>query len=116
MSMMKYKGYIAQIEYSEEDEAFFGRIVNLSQDRICFGGETVKQLKKHMKDAIDGHLKNCKALKVEPERPYSGRIALRTTPEEHALLVEAAFKSGNRSLNEWMSTVLIHEAERRIHF
>jgi uncharacterized protein (DUF1778 family) len=54
-------------------------------------------------------------LKVEPEKPYSGHITLRTTPEERTLLLEAAFKSGNRSLNEWMNTVLIHEAERRIH-
>lgn len=116
MSMMKYKGYMAQIEYSEEDEEFFGTIINLSRDRICFGGQTVKQLKKHMEDAIDGHLKNCKVLNMEAEKPYSGRITLRTTPEEHALLVEAALKAGKHSLNEWMNTVLIHEAERRVHF
>lgn len=114
MSIMRYKGYIAQIEYSEEDEEFFGNIVNISQDRICFGGQTVKQLKKHMEEAIDGHIKNCKFLNIEPEKPYSGRITFRTTPEEHALLVEAAMRTGNRSLNEWMSKVLIHEAERRV--
>lgn len=116
MSMMKYKGYMAQIEYSAEDEEFFGTIVNLSRDRISFGGKTVKQLQKHMEEAIDGHLKNCKVLNIEPEKPYSGRITLRTTPEEHALLIEAAYRAGNRSLNEWMSKVLIHEAERRIDF
>ena len=114
MSIMKYKGYIAQIEYSEEDDEFFGTIVNISRDNICFGGSTVKQLKKHMEEAINGHIKNCKTLNIEPEKPYSGRITFRTTPEEHALLVEAALLTGNRSLNEWMSKVLIHEAERRV--
>ena len=113
MSIMKYKGYIAQIEYSEDDNEFFGTVVNISHDRICFGGSTVNQLKKHMQEAIEGHIKNCKTLSIEPEKPFSGRITFRTTPQEHALLVEAAFKTGNRSLNEWMSKVLIHEAEKR---
>lgn len=112
---MKYKGYIAQIEYSEEDDEFFGTIVNISRDRICFGGNTVKQLRKNMEEAINGHIKNCRDLNIEPEKPFSGRITLRTTPEEHALLVEAALRSGNKSLNVWMNKVLIHEAERRIN-
>lgn len=67
---MKYKGYIAQIEYSEDDD-FFGTIVNISRDRICFGGSTVRQFKKHMQEAIDGHIKNCKILNIEPEKPSS---------------------------------------------
>jgi len=108
---MKYHGYIAQIEYSEEDDAFFGTVVNLSRDRICFGGNTVKQLKKHLQESIDGHIANCKKLGIEPEKPYGGRITLRTTPKKHALLVEAAFKTKHHSLNEWMNDVLIHEAE-----
>lgn len=112
MNAMKYKGYIAQIEYSEEDEELFGTVVNISRDRICFGGKTVAELKKNMEEAIEGHIQNCKALNIEPEKPYSGRITLRTTPEEHALLVEAAIRAKTRSLNEWMKSVLIHEAER----
>lgn len=115
MNIMKYKGYIAQIEYSDEDEEFFGTIVNLSRDSIIFGGKTVAELKKHMHEAIDGHLENCKKLNIEPEKPYSGRITFRTTPEEHAILVEAALITGNKSLNEWMSKVLLHEVDRIKH-
>lgn len=114
MSIMKYNGYIAKIEYSEEDERFFGTIVNISRDQIIFGGDTAKQLKKHMIEAINGHIKNCNLLNVEPEKPYSGRITFRTTPAEHALLVEAAFKDNSRSLNEWMGKVLIHEPEKKV--
>lgn len=109
---MTYKSYIAQIEYSDEDEEFFGTIINLSRDQICFSGTSAKQLKKHMREAIDGHLEHCKSLKIEPEKPYSGRITFRTTPEEHAILVQAALLAGNRSLNEWMNKVLLQEVER----
>ena len=48
MNIMSYKGYAARIEYSDEDEELFGTIVNLSRDKIVFGGKTVAQLKKHM--------------------------------------------------------------------
>ena len=111
---MKYRGYIAKIEYSEEEEEFFGTIVNMSRDQITFGGATAKQLKKHMIEAIKGHINNCKQLNIEPEKPYSGRITFRTTPAEHALLVEAAFRDHSKSLNEWMGKVLLHEAEKKV--
>lgn len=70
---MEYKGYIAQIDYSEDDEEFFGIIVNLSHDQISFDGTTEEQLKKHMQEAIEGHIKNCKSLGIEPEKPSSRR-------------------------------------------
>jgi predicted HicB family RNase H-like nuclease len=50
-----------------------------------------------------------------PEKPFSGRITLRTTPEEHAMLVETAMMLGNKSLNEWMHKVLIQEVDRCKH-
>ncbi len=109
---MKYKAYIAHIEYSDDDEEFYGTIVNLSHDQIVFGGKTVAELKKHMREAVEGHIANCKALNIEPEKPYSGRITFRTTPEDHAILVETALISGNRSLNEWMNKVLSLEVDR----
>lgn len=112
MNLMKYKGYLAQIEYSSEDDELFGTVVNLSRDRIVFGGKNVAELKKHMKEAIENHIQNCKLLNIEPEKPFSGRITLRTTPEVHARLVEAAFRAKKSSLNEWMKSVLIQEAEK----
>ena len=30
-----------------------------------------------MQEAVDGHIKNCKVLNIEPEKPYSGRITIR---------------------------------------
>lgn len=63
-----------------------------------------------MKEAIEGHIKNCEILQIAPEKPYSGRITFRTSPEEHALLVEAALRDRSQSLNDWMHKVLVHEA------
>ena len=112
MNSLKYKGYIAILQYDEDDEEFFGEVINTSRDQICFGGRNVRELKKHMKEAVDGHIENCRKLGLEPEKPYSGRVTFRTTPEQHALIMQAAIKAGERSLNSWIDHVLSREIKR----
>jgi hypothetical protein len=57
-NIMKYKGYWAEIKYSDEDECFWGEIEGLKNDSISFEGTTVKELKKDFKDAIFSNTKN----------------------------------------------------------
>ena len=45
-NIMKYRGYWAEIKYSDEDECFCGEIEGLKNDSISFEGKTVKELKK----------------------------------------------------------------------
>ena len=112
MNTMTYKSYIANIEYSEDDEEFVGAVTNTSRDKIYFSGKTVDELKKHMVEVVDAHVENCKELGIEAEKPYSGRLTYRTTPEQHAKLMKAALTSGERSLNAWIDEVLHRETER----
>ena len=115
MNTMTYKGYIASVEYSEEDGEFVGSVINTSRDKIYFSGQTVDELSKHMAEAVEGHIENCKELGVEPEKPYSGRLTYRTTPEHHAKLVKAALTSGKHSLNAWIDEVLHRETDKVLH-
>ena len=38
-NIMRYKGYYAKIEYSDEDECFCGQIEGLKKDVILFEGQ-----------------------------------------------------------------------------
>lgn len=69
MNTMTYKDYFARIEYSTDDEEFFGSVVNTSKEDIYFSGKTVAELKKNMREAINGHIKNCKTSGIDPEQP-----------------------------------------------
>ena len=40
-NIMKYKGYWAEIKYSDEDECFCGHIEGIKNSSISFEGETV---------------------------------------------------------------------------
>lgn len=96
---MKYKGYWAEIRYSDEDECFCGKIEGLKNVSISFEGETVKELKKDFKDAINSYLETCKELNKEPEKQCKGSLNVRLGVELHN---KAKMKSieQNISINE----------------
>lgn len=82
-NIMKYKGYWAEIKYSDEDECFCGVIEGLKNDSISFEGNTVKSLKRDFKDAIDNYLSVCKELGDEPEKQCKGSLNVRLGVELH---------------------------------
>lgn len=98
-NVMKYKGYWAKVQYSDEDECFWGEIEGLKNDSITFEGDTVKQLKKDFKDAINHYLEVCKAHNLEPEQQCKGSLNVRLGVELHN---KAKMKSieKNISINE----------------
>lgn len=98
-NIMKYKGYLAEIKYSDEDECFCGKIEGLKSALISFEGESVKELKKDFKDAINSYLQTCKELGNEPEVQCKGSLNVRLGTELHT---KAKMKSieKNISINE----------------
>ena len=98
-NIMKYKGYWAEIKYSDEDECFCGKIEGLKNTLISFEGETVKELKKDFKEAIDFYLEGCRANNEIPEKQCKGSLNVRLGVELHN---RAKMKSieKNISINE----------------
>lgn len=98
-NIMQYKGYLARINYSDEDECFYGKVEGLKNSLILFEGKTVNELKKDFKNAIDEHLKMCKETNTDPERQCKGSLNVRLGTELHT---KAKIKSieKNISINE----------------
>ncbi|MCB9421884.1 MAG: type II toxin-antitoxin system HicB family antitoxin [Ardenticatenaceae bacterium] len=99
MNTMTYKGYAARIEYSDEDECFIGHIAGI-QDVVGFHGDSVAELRAAFEEAVDDYLETCEKLNRSPQKPYSGNLMLRMTPELHAAIATAAEVSG-KSINQW---------------
>lgn len=100
-NLMKYKGYWAEIQYSDEDECFVGKIEGLKNSLILFEGETVKELKRDFKNAIDHYISSCKANNEIPEKQCKGSLNVRLGAELHN---KAKIKSieKNISINEFI--------------
>ncbi len=101
---MIYKNYAARIEYSEEDKCFIGHIAGIN-DVVGFHGESVKELHTAFEEAVDDYLHTCKKAGKAPQKPYSGHIMLRVSPEIHARAAMMAEAHG-KSLNAWGAEVL----------
>lgn len=104
MNSMNHQGYTARIEYDERDNIFVGRILGI-RAIISFHGQTVKELRKEFEHAIDDYLAECTERSVSPEKPASGKLLLRLTPEMHGRAMVVAQASG-KSLNQWVADLL----------
>lgn len=106
MKTMTHKGYAARIEYSDEDGCFVGHIAGIN-DIVGFHGESVKKLRTAFKEAIDDYLDTCEKLNRPYQKPYSGKIMLRISPEVHAAVAMAAEVNG-KSINQWAAEQFTH--------
>ena len=99
MKAMQYKGYAARIEYSDEDGCFVGHIAGI-KDIVGFHGESVAEMRAAFEEAVDDYLALCAETGKRPNKPYSGKIMVRVTPELHAQVAMQAEAQGI-SLNQW---------------
>jgi len=96
-STMSYKGYRGSVEFSDEDNLFFGRLIGIN-DRILFEGDSVEKLRKDFHDAVEDYLEICKDLGKEPEKEYKGTFNVRIAPTLHRELAIYSTSNG-KTLN-----------------
>jgi len=96
---IKFNDYVASIEYDADIEMFFGKVVNLSSP-VTFYGASVEELQRELENSIQTYLEVCQERGIEPEKPYSGRINIRMTPEQHRRFAQQAAMK-DKSLNTW---------------
>lgn len=102
--MIEYKGYIGVFNFDPEIDAFHGTVTN-TNDVITFYGSSIKELRKEMKTSINEYLAFCKEQGKEPEKPFSGKIMIRTQPELHRRLAQEAVRH-QKSMNAFVQEIL----------
>lgn len=112
MSTMRYRDYLAVVEFDEDIGSFFGRVVN-TNDVITFYGASVVELRRAMKASIDSHLEFCRRKGMQPSKAFSGRFNVRLSPEQHRDAALAA-AIGGKSLNRWVAATLAAAARHTI--
>jgi predicted HicB family RNase H-like nuclease len=112
MNVLEYKGYSARVELDPEDECFVGRLAGIN-DIVGFHGSTIAEIKAAFHEAVDDYIETCRRAKKTPERPYSGKVMFRVSPETHARAALAAQLNGV-SLNQWAEEVLSEAATARV--
>lgn len=101
---MEYKGYKAHVAFDDEADIFYGEIINI-RDVITFQGTNVKELRVAFEDSVEDYLEFCAERGEKPEQPFSGRLTVQLSPEQHRNIILAAEKAG-KEVNTWVTDVL----------
>ncbi|WP_299414391.1 type II toxin-antitoxin system HicB family antitoxin [Acaryochloris sp. IP29b_bin.148] len=92
-NMMEYQGYFGSVNFSNEDEVFFGK-VEFIRSLISYEGTDVQSLKSAFHEAVDEYLSDCAENKIEPERPFKGSFNIRPGTQLHRRAAIAAQQRG----------------------
>lgn len=106
MKSLKYKGYLGSVEHDIDGEYLYGKILFID-DCIIYDGNTISELKKSFKDAVDEYLELCKEIDKQPEKTCSGTFNVRITPELHKQCVKIAYLKGMN-----LNTLVFHALEQ----
>jgi len=109
-NILKYKDFVATVKYSEEDGAFIGRIEGISSI-VSFEGESVSELKKAFKEAVDSYLSVCERKGIkEIQKSYTGIFNVRINSDLHRRAAITA-KLHGRTLNSFVKEAIEKQVE-----
>ena len=109
---IQYKGYIGNVEFSEKDGIFYGKVMGI-RSLISYEGENARDLLADFHGAIDDYLESCKAEGREPETAYKGSFNIRISPELHKRLIIYA-TAHQMSLNRYVEETLENSPAAKI--
>lgn len=104
MNTLSYKGLFARVEFDAEDGIFVGRLTGIN-DIVGFHADSVADLVRSFREAVDDYLVACERVGKTAGKPYSGKLMLRVDPTVHAMAALAAELTG-KSMNQWSEEAL----------
>ena len=110
-NVLKYNDFIATVKYSEEDEAFIGRIESIDSV-VSFEGQSVEELKFAFKEAVESYLDFCRRKGIaETQKSYTGVFNVRINSSLHkraAIMAKLNGKTLNAFVKESIENKLEH--------
>jgi predicted HicB family RNase H-like nuclease len=108
---MEYKGYVARVEYDDSVGVLHGRVLN-TRDVISFEAESVPEMERAFREAVDDYLAFCAERGKKPDKPFSGKLFIRSTAALHRDITIAAAREG-KSVNQWVTELLQEAVQHR---
>ncbi len=101
---MEYKGYIGSVEFSEEDELFYGSVQGI-RSLISYDGRTGKELIDNFHGAVEDYLLICSETGTAPEQAYKGSFNIRIEQSLHRSAAVYAINN-QQSLNHFVEEAI----------
>ena len=101
---LEYKGYIANVSFSPEDEVFYGKIFGIN-DLVTFESDSAKELKIAFIEAVEDYLATCAELGKDPDKVFKGVFNVRIPSSLHKDAVTLAVKN-KMTLNDFVGKAI----------
>ncbi len=109
--MKAYKGYMAKIEYNDEANNLYGRLIGI-RDVVDFQANRLEDIEKAFHESVDDYLDFCVERGEQPDKSYSGKLLFRTDAQTHRQIAIAAESQGI-SINQWLEDVARAQVDGR---
>ena len=109
MNTLTYKEYVGSIQFSPDDEVFYGKIEHIN-DLITFESDNAHDLKKSFEEAVEDYILYCYEKGTKPEKPFKGTFNVRVKPTVHKLAFIKAKERG-LTLNKFIERAIEKELE-----
>ena len=103
-NMIEYKGYVGSVEFSQDDELFYGKVQGI-RSLVSYEGSNATELMEDFHAAVDDYLELCESNGKEPEKAYKGSFNVRIPPELHKRIAIYAIEH-DLSLNRFVEQSL----------
>ena len=110
-NVLEYKSYIGTIEFSADDNCFFGKIIGIN-DLVSFEGSSVEEIRTAFTEAVDDYLEMCAENGKEPDKSYKGSFNVRIDPALHRKAASFAAYT-HISLNQLVETAIAEKVARK---
>lgn len=107
-----YKNYIGSVQFSQEDNVFYGKIKGVNE-LVTFEGESVSELNSAFREAVEDYEELCEIAGKSPDKSYKGSFNVRITPDLHKELSRRSSELG-LSLNQLVE-IAIEEKLKQKH-
>lgn len=99
-NLIEYKGYVGSVEFSQEDELFYGKVQGI-RALISYEGSNAAELIEDFHSAVDNYIELCEEKGKSPEKAYKGSFNIRISPELHKKIAIYAMEH-NITLNSFV--------------
>ncbi|WP_237133774.1 type II toxin-antitoxin system HicB family antitoxin [Pseudohongiella sp. O18] len=103
---LTHKGYLGTVECDFEGMCLHGKLLFVN-DVVSYQGDTVPEIEKAFKDAVDEYLELCQEIGRDPDKPFTGSFNIRIKPEQHRALAVRSANSGE-SINHIVAQAIYH--------
>ncbi|MDR0908264.1 MAG: type II toxin-antitoxin system HicB family antitoxin [Spirochaetaceae bacterium] len=92
-SFLHYRGYIGNVEFSEEDQVLHGKVIGI-KPFISFEGDTVTALTEDFHNSVNEYIAFCKKNGKRPEKPHANILKLKIQPDIYYKVSNYAHNKG----------------------